>query len=197
MSFSDSNSGSPDLTLFKKGDEHTFELIFDKYYERLVGFCNQFISDLDKSKSLAQQAFIKLWLNRDKIEQINGITAFLYTAAKTECLNFLRQEKYRYTYQNNALQNREKLLNQEVLESFRFDRLEYQELEEMIQSALDKLPEKCRQVFLKSRFEYKKNHEIAEELGIALKTVEGNITRALKFLRKELQDILPLVMWMF
>lgn len=196
MSFSDSNSSFPDLTLFKKGDEHTFELIFEKYYERIVGFCIQFIPDREEAKNVAQQSFIKLWLHRDDVMSINGIGAFLYTAAKTECLNFLRHEKYKLAYQKNALQKRENLLNQEVLKSFRFDKLEYQELEEMIQSALDKLPEKCRQVFMKSRFEYKKNHEIAEELGIAVKSVEGNITRALKFLRKELQDILPLVMWM-
>lgn len=197
MTIDISNDITLNLSLFKNGNEQVFEFIFEKYYEKLVGFCNQFISDLDKSKSLAQQAFIKLWLNREKIEQINGITAFLYTSAKTECLNFLRHEKYKLNYQKNTLQNRENLLNMEILESFQFDSLEYLELEEMIQSALNKLPEKCRVVFMKSRFEHKKNREIAEELDIALKSIESNITRALKILRRELKDILPSVLCLF
>ncbi|WP_319503403.1 RNA polymerase sigma-70 factor [uncultured Draconibacterium sp.] len=196
MSFIDSNI-SINLVLFRSGDEQVFKLIFDNNYERIVGFCIQFIPDREEAKNIAQQAFIKLWTNREEVNTLNGIRAFLYTAAKTECLNYLRHEKYKQNYQKDTLQKREELLNREVLESFNFDRLEYMELEEMIQDALEKLPEKCRQVFVKSRFEYKKNHEIAEELGIAIKSVESNITRALKILRKELKDVLPLVLWMF
>ncbi|WP_319480178.1 RNA polymerase sigma-70 factor [uncultured Draconibacterium sp.] len=188
---------SINLLLFRSGDEQVFKLIFENNYERIVGFCMQFIPDREEAKNIAQQAFVKLWTNREEVNTLNGIRAFLYTAAKTECLNFLRHEKYIQNYQKNTLENREKILNQEILESFKFDKLEYQELEEMIQNALEKLPEKCRQVFVKSRFEYKKNREIAEELGIAQKSVESNITRALKILRKELKDILPLVLWMF
>ncbi|MGQ7868740.1 RNA polymerase sigma-70 factor [Sunxiuqinia sp. sy24] len=196
MSFIDSNI-SINLVLFKRGDEQVFKLVYDNNYERIVGFCMQFIPDREEAKNIAQQAFVKLWTNREEVNSINGIRAFLYTAAKTDCLNYLRHEKYKLNYQKSTLENREKLLDQEILESFKFDRLEYMELEEMIQNALDKLPEKCRQVFVKSRFEYKKNREIADELGIALKSVESNITRALKILRKELKDILPVILWMF
>ncbi|WP_303921274.1 RNA polymerase sigma-70 factor [Draconibacterium sediminis] len=197
MSFYDSRNILYDLSSFKNGEEYVFKLVFENNYEKIVGFCCQFIPDREEAKNIAQQAFVKLWTNREEVNSINGIRAFLYTAAKTECLNYLRHEKYKLNYQKSTLENREKLLNQEILESFKFDRLEYMELEEMIQNALDKLPEKCRQVFVKSRFEYKKNREIADELGIALKSVESNITRALKILRKELKDVLPSVMWMF
>lgn len=196
MSFIDSNN-SINLPLFRSGDEQVFKLVFDNNYERIVGFCMQFIPEREEAKNIAQQAFVKLWTNREEVNTCNGIRAFLYTAAKTDCLNYLRHEKYKLNYQQNILEKREKLLNQEILESFKFDRLEYMELEEMIQNALDKLPGKCRQVFMKSRFEYKKNREIADELGIALKSVESNITRALKILRKELKDVLPSVLWMF
>lgn len=196
MSIIDSNI-TINLALFRSGDEQVFKLIFESNYERIVGFCMQFIPDREESKNIAQQAFLKLWTNREEVNTCNGIRAFLYTAAKTECLNYLRHDKYKQNYQKNTLENREKILNQEILESFKFDRFEYMELEEMIQNALEKLPEKCRQVFMKSRFEFKKNREIADELGIALKSVESNITRALKILRKELKDILPLVLWMF
>ncbi|MCY1722081.1 RNA polymerase sigma-70 factor [Prolixibacteraceae bacterium Z1-6] len=185
-----------DLLLFKSGDEKTFEVIFDANYEAIVGFCTQFIPDVDASKSIAQQAFINLWLNRYKVERVSGIRAFLYTAAKTGCLNYLRHEKYKMHYEKKATAEKENRLNQEILQSFQFNRLEYIELEEMIQAAIEKLPEKCRVVFIKSRFEGKKNKEIAEELGIAVKSVESNITRALKILREELKDVLPLVLFL-
>lgn len=192
-----SNHKMIDLTSFRNGDENIFELIFDENYERIVGFCMQFIPDIDEAKNIAQQSFIKLWLNRGELKTTGGINAFLYTAAKTECLNFLRHEKYKQQFRAQTIQEKERQLNAEILESFQFDRLEFIELEEMIDTALQKLPERCRLVFEKSRFEGKKNREIAEELDIALKSVESNITRAIKILRKELKDILPLVFWMF
>lgn len=184
------------LASFKNGNEETYELIFQENYEALVGFCNQFIPDIEEAKNISQQAFIKLWLNRQVVRQLNGIRAFLYTAAKTECLNYLRHEKYKYLYRMNKLEVRETQLNEYILNSFSFDTLELSELEEIISESIDKLPERCRQVFLKSRFEGKKNKEIANELGIATKSVESNITRALKTLRIELKDYLSLVIWM-
>lgn len=186
-----------DFLLFVKGSNKVFENIFNAYYESITGFCNQFIYDTDKAKSIAQQAFIKLWINRKKVEKISGIRAFLYTAAKTECLNYLRHEKYILHYRNNTIKEKEINLNQDILHAFQFNQLEYSELEEMIQASIQKLPEKCRMVFNKSRFEGKKNKEIAQELNIATKSVEANITRALKILRKELKDVLPMVLWLF
>ncbi|MFV0591705.1 MAG: RNA polymerase sigma-70 factor [Draconibacterium sp.] len=195
MSFIDSNK-SINLTSFKNGDEQEFELIFADNYERIVGFCIQFIPDREEAKNIAQQAFIKLWLNREDVNTCNGICAFLFTAARSECLNFLRHQKYKQQYQDQQIKEKERQLNQEILESFQFERLEFIELEEMINTALQKLPERCRQVFEKSRFEGKKNREIAEELDIALKSVESNITRAIKILRSELKEVLPLFIWM-
>lgn len=190
-----STKNAIDFTLFKEGDEKTFECIFNTNYESITGFCVQFIVDNDKAKSIAQQAFIKLWLNRRKVDQINGIRAFLYTAARTECLNYLRHEKYKSNFIGSQIQQKENSLDLEILKSFQFDKLEYIELEELVQEAISKLPEKCRFVFLQSRFHGKKNHEIAKELGVAVKSVESNITRALKALRKDLKDYLPLVLW--
>lgn len=178
-----------DFLLFKTGNEKVFEGIFKTRYNHIVGFCLQFVYDHDKAKSIAQEAFIKLWLNRSKIQKVNGINAFLYTAAKTECLNYLRHEKIINNYNNRKRINKEIDLNRDVLESFDFNTIEYTELEEIIKKAIDELPEKCRLVFVKSRLEGKKNKEIALELGIAIKSVENNMTRALKAMRKKLSGI--------
>jgi len=182
------------LLRFKNGDELAFEKIFKSNNPQIVGFCNQFISDWDKSKSLAQEAFINLWLNREKIETLNGIKAFLYTYARSSCLNYIRHRKVISKYEDLHLQSKEDLLNSEVLESFDFNSLEFIELEELIMRSINDLPDQCRRVFMLSRFEGKMNKEIAEELDISVKSVEANMTRALKTLRADLADYLPLIL---
>ena len=149
------------------------------------------MNDRDRAQSLAQEAFIHLWLNREKIETLNGIRSFLYTYAKSSCLNDIRHRKIVSKYQDKHLQAKEEQLNIEVLESFDFQSLEFSELEALIKRSIDELPEKCRLVFLMSRMEGKKNKEIAEELDISVKSVEANITRALKTLKSNLSEYLP------
>lgn len=179
---------------FKGGDESAFEKIFKANYGRIVGFCNQFIHDTDKAQSLAQEAFLKLWLNREKIQSVNGVRSFLYTSAKTGCLNYIRHQKVIRNYEEKRLQSQEGELNREILESFDFDQLEFMELEKLINHVISELPDKCRQVFMLSRIEGKKNSEIAEELAISVKSVEADITRALKTLRVKLAEYLPAIL---
>ena len=182
------------LKNFKEGNEAAFEQTFKANYGRIVGFCQQFIVDKDKSQSLAQEAFIKLWLNKAKIETINGIYAFLYTAAKSECLNYIRHNKIINNYEDIYIQAKERDINREILESFDFDQLELTELESLITKSINDLPEKCRQVFQLSRYEKKMNSEIAQELNISVKSVEAHITRALKLLKVSLSDYLPILL---
>lgn len=182
------------LRRFKNGDELAFEKIFKSNHGQIVGFCNQFITDWDKSQSLAQEAFINLWLNRGKIETLNGIKAFLFTYAKSSCLNYIRHRKIISKYEDSQLQAKEDQLNREVLESFDFNSLEFIELEELIMRSINELPDQCRRVFMMSRFEGKKNKEIADDLDISVKSVEANITRALKTLKSELSEYFPLIL---
>lgn len=179
---------------FKNGDELAFEKIFKSNHSQIVGFCNQFITDWDKAKSLAQEAFINLWINREKIETLNGIKAFLYTYAKSSCLNYIRHRKIISKYEDSQLQSKEDQLSREVLESFDFNSLEFTELEELIMRSINDLPDQCRRVFMLSRFEGKKNKEIASDLNISVKSVEANITRALKTLKSDLAEYLPVIL---
>jgi len=183
-----SNIGDLEFRLFKSGDEQSFKRLFFLYYNHIVGFSSQFINDYDKAKSIAQDAFIKLWQNRENVETANGIRSFLYTSAKTDCLNYLRHEKVVRKHVQESIEKRERDMNLEVLKSMGLDSLEFSELDDLIKKTIEGLTEKCRQVFIKSRFENKKNHEIAEEMGIAVKSVEANMTRALKAFRKALSD---------
>ena len=179
---------------FQNGDELAFEQIFKANYNELAGFCSQFVGDHDKSQSLAQEAFINLWLNREKVRNLNGIRSFLYTCAKSVCLNYIRHKKVISKYEDRCLQDKEDLLNREVLESFDFYSFEFSELEELIRRSVEELPERCRQTFIMSRFEGRKNKEIADELGISVKTVEATLTRSLKILKSKLSDYLPAIL---
>jgi len=176
---------------FKEGNERAFAFFFDIYYSKIVGFCIQYVGDQDTSNSIAQEAFIKLWVNRKKINKINGIKSFLYTAAKSECLNLLRHHKIVKKYKNQVLEEKENQLNLEILNSFECDCMSLIELEEKIEKSIEELPEKCKLVFNKSRKENKKNREISEELGISVKAVEADITRALKYLKIKLSHHYP------
>ena len=85
---------------FKEGDRRAFEYYFKKYYDSIVGFGIQFIGDQDKARSIAQDAFIKLWENREKVQKINGIPSFLYTSVKCDCLNLIRHNKVVRKYES-------------------------------------------------------------------------------------------------
>jgi RNA polymerase sigma-70 factor (ECF subfamily) len=182
------------LLRFKSGDELAFEKIFKSNHSQIVGFCNHFVMDPDKAKGLAQEVFLNLWINRGKIETLNGIKAFLYTFAKSSCLNYIRHQKVIRKYEDEHLQEMESELNRETLESFDFNSLEFSELETLIRQAIDDLPEKCREVFMMSRFEGKMNKEISEELNISVKAVEAHMTRALRTLRLKLSEYLPAIL---
>ena len=182
------------LSQLKAGSESAFEHIFKIDYQRIVGFCEQFIEDKDQSQNIAQEAFVKLWLNRSQLESVNGIHSFLYTAAKTDCLNYLKHQKVINRHRDLQLQAKEAELNREILESFDFNQLELMELEKLINQAIEELPEKCRLVFRLSRIEGKKKNEIANELEISVKSVEANITRALKTLKLKLSAYLPAIL---
>lgn len=180
---------------FKEGDRRAFEYYFKKYYDNIVGFGIQFIGDQDKARSIAQDAFIKLWENREKVQKINGIPSFLYTSVKSDCLNLVRHNKVVRKYESKKLHEREISLNTEILNSLNFDPLTFSELQSLIEKSIEELPDKCKLVFVKKRFENKKNKEIADELGITLKAVEANITRATKFLKLRLSHYVIQIMF--
>jgi RNA polymerase sigma-70 factor (ECF subfamily) len=182
---------------FKKGNEQAFEYFFYKFYSHIVRFCVQFIYDDNDAKELAQEAFLNLWKQREKIETVNGISSFLYTYSKSKCLNIIRHRKVKEKYINQTLHKKEAQLNTEILESLQFDSLTFTELEDLIFSSIDQLPEKTKEIFRKKRFENKKNQEIADEMNISIKTVEAHFSNAIKVLKKKLSAYLPAVLLYF
>lgn len=182
---------------FKKGDEKAFEYFFHKYYSQITGFCISFIYDKSEAQGIAQEAFLNLWKHKNTIQKATGVSSFLYTFSKSKCLNVLRHNKVKDKYKNKKLNQQEQNLNISVLESMAFDSLTFTQLEDLILESLSELPTKAKEVFLKKRFEKKKNKEIAEEMGVSVKTVEAHFSKAIRFLKIKLSDYLPSLLLFF
>ncbi|TXE09712.1 RNA polymerase sigma-70 factor [Seonamhaeicola algicola] len=175
---------------FKSGNEKAFEFFFNKHYSHILGFCIQFIYDESDAKNITQEAFLNLWEHRKNIKKPKGIETYLYTYAKSKCLNAIRHNKVKEKYKNHTLNKKEQTINLEVLKSMEFDTLSLNELQALIDKSLNELPKKTKTIFIKKRFDNKKNSEIAKELGISIKTVESHMTTALKVLRVKLASYL-------
>ncbi|SHJ55241.1 RNA polymerase sigma-70 factor, ECF subfamily [Tangfeifania diversioriginum] len=168
--------------IFKRlqnGDEKAFSELFDQYYSALCLFANKYLCDMDLSRSLVQQVFIDLWTKREKITVTSSVKSYLYTTVKNRCIDVFRKTKAT-TEISESVEN----LNQIP---FR-DLIEEAELNDRINASINQLPEKCREIFLLCRFEGLKYSEIAEKLGISIKTVEMQMGIALKKLRDSLSD---------
>jgi RNA polymerase sigma-70 factor, ECF subfamily len=163
----------------KNGDEGAFSRLFDGYYASLCFFAVKYLSDMDLSRSLVQQVFVDLWVKREKIDVTLSVKSYLYRSVKNRCIDHLRKEK-------NTSEISESVENLSQI-PFR-DLVEEAELNDRINTSINKLPEKCREIFLLCRFEGLKYAEIAQKLNISVKTVEMQMGIALKRLRESLSD---------
>ncbi len=163
-------------------DEKLFENLFKEHYNSLVHFAKKYVSDDDDAEEIVQQMFTRLWVNNQTITINTSIQSYLFGAVRNACMNYLKHEKVK-----NAHGDHVRLTHSS---SEQIDFLELDELNTTIKKAFNKIPEKCREVFELSRYEGKKYQEIADTLNISIKTVEKQMSKALKILREELSDYL-------
>jgi RNA polymerase sigma-70 factor (ECF subfamily) len=173
----------------KIGDRQAFELFFRKHYIPLCGFINKFLNDPERSKEIVQDVFIRIWENRRDIDPEMPLKAFLFKIAQNASLNVLQRNKTESTYA--AIY---KLVYIEHSEFTVHESLLARELEDSIATAIGKLPCECRRVFELSRVEGLKYSEIANTLNISIKTVEAQMSKALRSLRLELSEYLTLIL---
>ena len=163
----------------KQGEEHFYRLLFDTYYNPLVVFANRMLLDIDLSRSVVQDVFVMLYDKREDIVIHTNLNAHLYQSVKNRCLNYIKRDKMKSGHHQIIL---------ERFDTFQqpSNTLEYNELQSLIDSTVDSLPDQCRRIFRMSRNEGVTNQEIAEMLDISKRTVETQISKALKKLREEL-----------
>lgn len=178
------------------GDEPSFEKIYLYYYPRLNYFARQYLFDSEASKNIVQDVFAELWGKRHTLRIDTNLQAWLFTVTKNKSLKIISQLKSRQNY-DNYIKTRQLDISYKSLDAFDTSNIIFKELQTQIQEALEKLSPACRQVFEMSRFEYKKNLEIAEELNLSIKTIEAQISKALRSLKADLKDYLPLFYILF
>jgi RNA polymerase sigma-70 factor (family 1) len=169
------------------GDEASFERVFRTHYARLCAFASTFIDDKDEAEEIVQTMFCRLWEQRESLDITISVQAYLFRSVRNACLNHIKKMQIRETYKVMNLEN----LNQNP--EFQPDRTTHSELSKKIEQAIADLPEQCRLIFKLSRFEELKYKEIAEQLGISIKTVENQMGKALKVLRFKLADFLTII----
>ncbi|NVK64126.1 MAG: RNA polymerase sigma-70 factor [Flavobacteriales bacterium] len=162
--------------------------LFKAHYDELCRYAFSIVKDQDAAEDVVQQLFIKLWEKRDSIREIDNIRSYLFRSTFNMSLN--EQKKMQRMPKSDDEAVRNSSLQSEVQTS---SLLTTNELQGRVDSAMMVLPEKCREVFRLSRFEQLSYKEIAEELEISPKTVENQMGKALRIMREELKDYLPLV----
>ncbi|GAB4018450.1 hypothetical protein GCM10028808_53060 [Spirosoma migulaei] len=176
------------LSAIRDGNERAFESVFRQYYAPLCRYARQFLPDSDEAEEEVQAMFLTVWEKRDDLYISVSLKSYLYRAVHNRCLNRIKHASVREEHREHT-----RYLGEATAES-PMQMLLGDELAVLVQQAIKKLPEQCRLAFTLSRFEELTYGEIADQLGISSKTVENQIGKALRILRTELSDYLPIVL---
>lgn len=170
------------LSLLQTDDEQAMEKIFNAYYPYLVKTAYHVLMDEHQAKDLVQDVLFNFWAKRESLQIENGLKSYLRKSVVNRSIDQIRRKKRfgvaeeitDYNLSDNTVSK------QELLETH--------DLQQVILAAIEQLPEKCKLIFTLSRFEDLSHNEIASQLDISKKTIENQMTKALKVVRKAVQQ---------
>lgn len=177
-------------SLSDNGMEDDFGMMYDFYRPKLVVIVNSYIPSREDAEEIVHDVFIKLWEKWENLQITSNFTGYIYSMTRNACLDYLRARKNKLTKEMSAEQQ-EFWLNYGALADDAASVILANELQSLVDEAIEELPEKCKEVFKKSRLEGLCHQEISKELEISPKTVENHITRALRQLKVALNEYLP------
>lgn len=178
------------LNQIKEGSESAFEAVFNEYYESLAYFALKFVGNTQAAEDIVQELFVKIWANRQTLQIEQSWSAYLYGAVKNACLNHVKSQKIRTEYaakQHLIIENDNYISNE----------IDASDLNVLIETAVYSLPVERQKIFRMSREDGLKYAEIAERLGISIKTVEAQMGKALQYMRSMLKDFLIFIPGIF
>ena len=165
----------------RAGDERALEVVFRSHYSGMASFVQRFVRSPDLAEELVQDVFLKLWSKREQLADIETLRTYLFRAARNTALNYLRRVKLERRWAE------EQGTEADPPATFAADDdTVEQEVAAAVKQAIDRLPPRCREIFLMSRDGGLTYAEIARSLDISVKTVETQMGRALKSLRASL-----------
>jgi len=172
-----------DIVLYTKvreGDIRAYETLFRRYFEPLCMYGKKITGDMDVAEEIVQELFYTIWKDRSSLRIAWSVKSYLYGAVRNQSLQYLEHLQVRQRYFQHVAG--------EFTESSSHDSpqeiLEYKELEQRLENTLEQLPKRQRDIFRMNRFEGKKYDQIAHELSLSVKTIEAEMSKTLKMLRK-------------
>jgi len=165
----------------RNGNPSAFRHLYGAYGPRLYGFCKRFGLAPDDAREVIQETFIRVWEHREDLRPDTSFSSYLFTIARNLIYNALRRATYWEKYLREAGL-------QQPAGGTSSTPSDERELQRLIGEAILQLPDKCRQIFWKSRYEGFSNQQIADELAISKSTVENQLNKALKTIRKILES---------
>jgi RNA polymerase sigma-70 factor (family 1) len=172
-------------TLPGGGDSLTeFEALFKQYYAPLVAYACKFVSDVDVAREIVQDFFVRFYEKRQTLTIDTSVKSYLYRSVYNCCINHINQKNIQDKHLRNMDMER---TEEENLEN----EIYTVELQYRISEVINSLPAKCQRIFKMNRLEGIKNEEIAAQLKLSKRTVETQISKALKILRLKLTDYMP------
>ena len=164
----------------REGRESTYEQLFKEFYQPLSVFACSYLEDLESGKELVQELFVHLYEKRKTLVITTSLKSYLYQSVRNRCLNHIKHQQVKKAHQDNMKSQFE---TADSLE----DIIRESELEHMIFKVVEQLPPQCRKIFTMSRVNGLNNGEIAEQLELSKRTVETQISNALKVLREKIK----------
>jgi RNA polymerase sigma-70 factor (ECF subfamily) len=175
------------IVRLKSGDQTAFELLFHFYYPGLVMYALQFTANRTDAEEIVQSFFVRFWEKHQLLVPCDSLKNYFFSSVKNGSLDFLKHKEIEKKYVNEMIE----LSNHHL--AYEPDLYVSSELQGKLKRGIDLLPEKCQEIFIMSRIRGLKNEEIATELNISKRTVETQISKALKVLRVELKDYVGLL----
>lgn len=177
------------IALIKENNEDAYKELYHLLFAPLCIFALRYISNKEEAKDCVQEVFYKIWRDRDDLIINSSIKSYLLTATRNICLNTLQKKQSALTYEQYILNTYDEFREEDLYS--------ITELQDLIEKAIEKLPEKLRTVFKMSRFEHMTYREIAIQQNISIKTVESYIHKSLIILSLELKEYMPALILLY
>lgn len=176
------------VEMLRKGKEEGYRFLFKHHYAPLCAIANEYVRDDFVAETIVADVFFHVWQIRQSMEIHTSLRNYLAVSVRRHCIDWIRQQAVKSNTDSSLTSAASNIMD----DSEPLAHLLNGELEQVVQEAVDRLPADCQQVFKMSRYEGKKNGEIARELGISVNTVKYHLKNAMKILRSDLAQYLEM-----
>lgn len=169
---------------FKSGNEPTFKYVYDSYYDIIFFKVNRLCCQTEISEEIVQEAFVQLYLNKDKLQDATGVYAYLYTVSKRMAISYFRKKVVREQFQTEQKYRWEEACTESQ------NRLDEKDICEAVDQIIEALPLQQKVIYRMNKFDEKSYNEIADAMGLSKNTVRNHIATASKIVRIKLAGLL-------